>query len=45
VHFKLPFQIESQRGTDSELIQNILTCVNILNGNSVNVDLLSILGL
>ena len=24
---------------------NILTCVNILNGNSVNVDLLAILGL
>ena len=24
---------------------NILTCVNVLNGNTVNVDLLSILGL
>jgi hypothetical protein len=45
VHSKLPFEVYSQNGTDAELIQNILTCVSILNGNSINVDLLSILGL
>jgi hypothetical protein len=45
VHSKLRFEVDSQRGTDAELIQNILTCVSILNGNSINVDLLSILGL
>jgi hypothetical protein len=45
VLLKLLSEVDSQSGTDAEIIQNILTCVSILNGNSVNVDLLSILGL
>ena len=43
--FGLPRSFQIRYSTDSNPSQNVLTCSNVLNGNTLNLNLLSILGL